>query len=615
MKRTLKKSIGIFLAIAMILTAVPFVITVSADESGTSGPSATAEPGSVRLGSYLQMGAYYGAPILWRCVDTDENGSLMLADKIICLKPLDAAGGANTAEGSHSRNTYRESGASNYWADSNMRSWLNSEADAGNVEWLCGNPPDKEHVWSGFNAYDQDAGFLTNFTQTELSAVKTVDQKSILAYPEYDAGMAEIGSEPHRYEYEIEKLAANFDSAYAEYVTDRMFLLDAKQLNAVYNNGGVLGEDYYIGEPTAECVANSEYKQEGRLEAGKKWHYWLRTPIADLGYDVRYVYSPGRIGSGSADLSYVGVRPAFYLDASADFAAGSGDLTDPYRFGNEPEPTASAEPSSEPSNVPTTEPTNAPTAEPSSEPSNVPTAEPSAPVHTSRPGYGGGGTIGGSGFSTGGSAATTAPTATEIPDISVSASPGQPTSAPHENTALPFTDVNPSDWYYQAVSEIYGLGLMTGETDTMFAPNAEVTRGMFICVLNRLDGTESAAEPIYFDVDPGEYYAPAISWGTGAGVIEGYGDGTFGPDDAITREQAAAILWRYAKHAGADVSAAESGGISTFADYGDVSEYALPAIAWTCGREIIVGYDDNTLRPQAVITRAEAAAIFIRYTR
>ncbi len=714
----------------------------------TNEPTAepTTEPESIELGSYLQMGTYYGAPILWRCVDTDENGTLMLADKIICLKPLDASGGAVTAAGSHSRNPYRESGASNYWADSNMRSWLNSDAAAGDVDWLCGNPPDKDHVWSGFNAYDQEAGFLTNFTQAELSAVKTVSQKSILASPEYEAGMATMGTELHRYEYEITKLEANFDSAYAEYVTDRMFLLDVKQLSAVYNNGDVLGEDYYIGEPTTECVENNEYKREGGPEAGKKWHYWLRTPLTDLGYDVRYVYSPGRIGGGSADLSYVGVRPAFYLDASADFAAGTGDPSDPYRFETEPEPSASAEPSTEPEpsatassepslepepsataepietsapepstgpsiepepsatvepietsapepsnepslepepsatvepietsapepstepslepepsattepsvttepsteptnaptaepitptaeptntpttepTTPTTEPTNAPTTEPTTpttEPSTVPTAEPTAtPAHTSRPSYGGGGgSIGGSGFSTGGTAATATPAATTTPDVSAAPSPEQPTAptlAPAAGSGLPFTDVNPSDWYYQAVSEIYSLGLMIGETDTMFAPNDTLTRGMFVCILNRLDGANSAAEPIYSDVDLSEYYASAVTWGTETGVIEGYGDGTFGPNDAVTREQTAAILWRYSKQLGEDVSA--SADISTFADSGSVSGYAQEAMAWACGKEIINGYEDNTLRPASDITRAETAVMLIRYT-
>ena len=184
--------------------------------------------------------------------------------------------------------------------------------------------------------------------------------------------------------------------------------------------------------------------------------------------------------------------------------------------------------------------------------------------------------------------------------------------APAAGSGLPFTDVNPSDWYYQAVSEIYSLGLMIGETDTMFAPNDTLTRGMFVCILNRLDGANSAAEPIYSDVDLSEYYASAVTWGTETGVIEGYGDGTFGPNDAVTREQTAAILWRYSKQLGEDVSA--SADISTFADSGSVSGYAQEAMAWACGKEIINGYEDNTLRPASDITRAETAVMLIRYT-
>ena len=154
---------------------------------------------------------------------------------------------------------------------------------------------------------------------------------------------------------------------------------------------------------------------------------------------------------------------------------------------------------------------------------------------------------------------------------------------------------------------------MVGETDTTFEPDDDLTRGMFTCILSRLDGANSPIELIYSDVDQSEYYASAITWGTNTGVIEGYGDGTFGPNDTVTREQAAAILWRYAKHVGSDVSAAESTDILGYADYRDVSEYALPAVAWACGEEIISGYEDNTLRPQSDITRAEAAVMLIRY--
>ena len=287
---------------------------------------------SINIGDYLQMGTYYDEPILWRCVDIDENGPLMLSDKIICIKAFDAIGGANTTTGSHSRNSYRQSWGSNYWADSNMRSWLNSAASAGNVNWLCGNPPDKNHVLNGYNAYDKEAGFLTNFTQDELNAVKEVEQKSLLSYPEIDANMATTGTERHALGYDIYDIVTNYDTAYAEYVTDKMFLLDVKQVNAVYKNRNILGENYYIGAPTGKCVANSEYKDE-ELSAGKKWSYWLRSPSARNYHAVRDIGSSGEVFYGYA-YGYVGVRPAFYLNEAVDFTSGSGAGSNPYTFGS-----------------------------------------------------------------------------------------------------------------------------------------------------------------------------------------------------------------------------------------------------------------------------------------
>lgn len=294
-----------------------------------------ARAASIDIGCYVQMGTYYGQPILWRCVDIDENGPLMLADKIICIKPFDADGGANTSTGSHSRNEDRQSSGSNYWADSNMRSWLNSGEGAGNVNWLCGNPPDEAHVRRGNNDYDAEAGFLTNFTQAELNAVKEVSQKSLLAYPEADAGMAQTGSEIHLFSYDngTAAAAANYDSAYAEYITDKIFLLDVKQLNSVYENGNILGVDYYIGEPTAECVSGSEYKNRD-FEFGKKWSYWLRSPRADYTGGVRYVSDTGSVSFDQSDDYSVGVRPAFYLDIqSVSFSSGSGSAQSPYIIG------------------------------------------------------------------------------------------------------------------------------------------------------------------------------------------------------------------------------------------------------------------------------------------
>ena len=285
---------------------------------------------TIKLGDYVQMGTYYGEPILWRCVDIDENGPLMLSDKIICLKSFDAGVSTNSSTNSHSRNSHRFSYGSNYWADSNMRSWLNSDAGAGNVNWLCGNSPVESQVWNGYNDYADEAGFLTGFTQSELNAVKVVTQKSLVAYPEYENGIYTMGTAGHDYDYNINEIVQNYDTAYAEYVTDKIFLLDVKQINAVYNNSNILGEDYYIGEPTAQCVANSEYTSSS-LATEKKCNYWLRSPRTTDDGHVRCVFSDGFVYNINAYYGNQGVRPAFYMNQEVFVPEyGEGTETVPY---------------------------------------------------------------------------------------------------------------------------------------------------------------------------------------------------------------------------------------------------------------------------------------------
>lgn len=292
-------------------------------------PKTTVHAASIEIGEYVQMGTYYGEPILWRCVDIDENGPLMLSDKILCIKIYDA-GGSDTS-GSHGRGYAREASGSNYWADSNMRSWLNSTASAGNVEWLCGNPPMADELWGEYNIYDDEAGFLSNFTESERNAMKTVSQKSFVAWPEYENGIYTTGAEQLRCGNDIEDVVQNYDTAYAEYVTDKMFLMDVKQVNAVYNNGDTLGYDYYIGEPTAQCVENSEYKTNS-LREGQKWYYWLRSPSSYYYFDcVLSVNSDGHVCAPATNCLDVGVRPAFYLNlSSSNFVSGTGTYGDPY---------------------------------------------------------------------------------------------------------------------------------------------------------------------------------------------------------------------------------------------------------------------------------------------
>ena len=304
-----KRIWGMFIAFTMLCAVLPCI----------------ARADGIEIGEYVKMGTYYDKPILWRCVDIDENGPLMLSDKIICIKPFDARNSANTSTGSHSR-AGRTLWGSNYWADSNMRSWLNSDSGAGEVEWLCGNPPDSAHV--SYNAYDEESGFLTNFSRKELYAVKEVEQKSLLSTIDND--VATTGTEKYEFTPDITYAVSNYNTAFAEYVTDKMFLLDVKQINAVYNNGDILGEDYYIGVPTAQCVANSEYKV--RIEAGKEWAYFLRSPYPDENYSTILVNESGVSSyASSVNLGDVGVRPAFYLNSPVVILySGSGTASEPY---------------------------------------------------------------------------------------------------------------------------------------------------------------------------------------------------------------------------------------------------------------------------------------------
>lgn len=290
----------------------------------------------IQIGDYLVLGRYNNKPILWRCVDIDENGPLMISDRILTIKPFDAAGNHKYIDGTDQPDDgYRTRWGSNVWETSNLRSWLNSAENAGNVVWLGGCPPVAEAVWGGLNAYAGEKGFLAdgNFTEKERTAIKTVVQKSLLH--SIDAGyIAEGGTEYHSYSFEISDVLYNYDTAYYHNVTDRMFLPCVRQLYRIYLNSDKLGDGYYLAKPSQEAVDASEYK-DPELAADRNWNYWLRSPYAVDYYsagNVRYVRPDGFIGSASSDDHDIGVRPAFYLNSSAVFAKSGGGASDnPYR--------------------------------------------------------------------------------------------------------------------------------------------------------------------------------------------------------------------------------------------------------------------------------------------
>lgn len=179
---------------------------------------------------------------------------------------------------------------------------------------------------------------------------------------------------------------------------------------------------------------------------------------------------------------------------------------------------------------------------------------------------------------------------------------------------MPFADVAENAWYTDAVRYVYEHDLMDGIGSTTFAPDATTSRAMIATILWRMAGSPAVNGSIGFsDVADGQWYSEAIRWAASEGIVDGYGNGSFGPNDPITREQFAAMLWRYAASAGYDVSIGESTNILSYADATNVSEYAIPAMQWACGSGVITGISEATLVPLGEATRAQAATMLMRF--
>ena len=176
----------------------------------------------------------------------------------------------------------------------------------------------------------------------------------------------------------------------------------------------------------------------------------------------------------------------------------------------------------------------------------------------------------------------------------------------------PFGDVQSTDWYYDEVQYVYENGLMSGTSATTFSPDTTTTRGMIVTILHRLEGTPAVSTSGTFaDVTAGRYYTDAVEWASANGIVGGYGNGRFGPNDPITREQMAAILYRYAAYKEYDVSGAAD--LSGYSDASSISSYARVAMQWANHSGLVNGTSDTTLSPQGSATRAQAAVILYRF--
>ena len=181
--------------------------------------------------------------------------------------------------------------------------------------------------------------------------------------------------------------------------------------------------------------------------------------------------------------------------------------------------------------------------------------------------------------------------------------------------SLPFTDIADNAWYADAVRYVYKHGLMAGTSATTFAPDVTTSRAMIATILWRMAGSPVVNYAMtYTDVAQGQWYSEAVRWATSEGIVGGYGNGLFGTNDPITREQFAAMLYRFAQEQGYDVSIGENTNILSYTDVADLSEYAISAMQWAVGAGIINGTGDgSTLTPQGQATRAQAAVMLTRF--
>ena len=174
----------------------------------------------------------------------------------------------------------------------------------------------------------------------------------------------------------------------------------------------------------------------------------------------------------------------------------------------------------------------------------------------------------------------------------------------------PFRDVAPGAWYEEAVRYVYEAGLMQGTTGTTFSPGRTSNRGQIAAILHRLEGSPRAGTPPFTDVAADSYCADAVAWAEKNNIVRGFEDGTFRPEGRITRQQLAAILFRYLEHRGADTAGRAD--LSRFSDTAAVADYAREAMAWAVSAGLLQGRSDGTLDPAGSATRAQTAVILQR---
>ena len=191
----------------------------------------------------------------------------------------------------------------------------------------------------------------------------------------------------------------------------------------------------------------------------------------------------------------------------------------------------------------------------------------------------------------------------------------QPPALPGEGSTLPFNDVDENHWAYQDIADIYQSGLMTGTASDTFSPELSINRAMIVSILYRLEDESVTASSGFSDVADDAWYAEAVAWAKENNIVSGYSDTLFGPEDVLTREQFAAILYRYAAYKGYDTTISDDASLTAYSDANSISNDFENVVLWANDKGYIGGMTTTTLAPQGSTTRAQAAAILLRFLR
>lgn len=436
---------------------------------------------SIQVGDYIELGKYYGEPILWRCVSIDENGPLMLSDKILCLKAYDASYSGYS-------NSYRKTYGSNFWNTSCLRQWLNSNDIL--VNWLNG-VPNRNNVWGGYNAYADEAGFMSNFTADELKLVKPVTQKTYINSLDStlkDGGSKKFDIGQGNFSSIFTNIGAKTADAWYVNSTDSFFLLGPEQAAAVYET---FGADYLMAFPTVQAVEQSGMKDRN-FSSNNYWIYWLRLPMnTGMSYEnVSAVDANGKMSNSRANgARYAGVRPAFYLNCDAANVCGFNDVKSDDWFADSVKWAVE-------NNV------TSGTSDTTFSPNDV---------------------------------CTTAQILTFLWRANGSLEP---------RISNPFPDVKSNDYYYKAALWAYENSLVSGN---ILSGNTRCTRADVVTYLWKLAGHPSYSGGSFSDVSPNAAYADAVAWAVDNGITSGTSATTFSPNQTCTRAQIVTFLYRFSK--------------------------------------------------------------------